>query len=191
MVSVHYPDEVIIRCSMFICGLLQLLAATSGHDAREKPLEASTTTDLFPWFRIPHFWWETHMVVNVGVIVNNKRQKVKLSLCLTKHHAMKAYWGRGGIASRIIDLGTRWRWVVSFTPRPLYPQGKLPWYPLDRRLDEPQNRSGHGGEEKNSQPPTGNRTLEPKSSSPAPSAIPTELSRLLNVNNNNEKNGSK
>jgi hypothetical protein len=34
---------------------------------------------------------------------------VKLSLCLTKHHAMKTYWGSGGIASRIIDLGTRWR----------------------------------------------------------------------------------
>jgi hypothetical protein len=25
--------------------------------------------------------------------------------------------------------------VVSFTPRPLYPQGKSPWYPLDKRLD--------------------------------------------------------
>jgi hypothetical protein len=28
--------------------------------------------------------------------------------------------------------------VVSFTPRPLYPQGKSPWYPLDRRLGGPQ-----------------------------------------------------
>jgi hypothetical protein len=27
--------------------------------------------------------------------------------------------------------------MVSFTPRPLYPQGKRPWYALDRRLDEP------------------------------------------------------
>jgi hypothetical protein len=34
--------------------------------------------------------------------------KVK-SLCLTKHHAMKAYWGSGDIAPRILDLGTRWR----------------------------------------------------------------------------------
>jgi hypothetical protein len=25
--------------------------------------------------------------------------------------------------------------VVSFTPRPLYPQGKSLWYPLDRKLD--------------------------------------------------------
>jgi hypothetical protein len=33
-----------------------------------------------------------------------------------------------------IDLGTRWKWVVSFTLRPLYPQRKSPWYPLDRRL---------------------------------------------------------
>jgi hypothetical protein len=37
--------------------------------------------------------------------------------------------------------------VVSFTPRPLYPQGKRPWYPLDRRLCGPQHRSEHCGEE--------------------------------------------
>jgi hypothetical protein len=27
-----------------------------------------------------------------------------------------------------------WRWLVSFTPLPLYPRGKSPRYPLDRRL---------------------------------------------------------
>jgi hypothetical protein len=41
--------------------------------------------------------------------------------------------------------------VVSFTPPPLYSQGKSPWDPLDRRLGGPQIRSGRGGEEKNSQ----------------------------------------
>jgi hypothetical protein len=45
--------------------------------------------------------------------------------------------------------------VVSFTLRPLYPQGKSSWYPLDRRLGGPQSRSGRGGEEKNSQSPQG------------------------------------
>jgi len=40
--------------------------------------------------------------------------------------------------------------MVSFTLPPLYPQGKSPHYPLDRRLGGPQSRSGHGGEEKNS-----------------------------------------
>jgi len=34
---------------------------------------------------------------------------------------MKAYWGSGGIASRILKLGPRW-WMVSFTPWPLYPR---------------------------------------------------------------------
>jgi hypothetical protein len=29
--------------------------------------------------------------------------------------------------------------VVSFTPRPLYPQEKSSWYPLDRRLGGLQN----------------------------------------------------
>jgi hypothetical protein len=46
----------------------------------------------------------------------------KLSLCLTKHHAMKTYWRNGGLAPRILDLGTRRRWVVTFTPRQHYPR---------------------------------------------------------------------
>jgi hypothetical protein len=46
----------------------------------------------------------TRVILYAGVKV-----KVKLSLCLTKHHAIKAYWGIGGIAPRILDLGTRWR----------------------------------------------------------------------------------
>jgi hypothetical protein len=37
-------------------------------------------------------------------------------------------------SSTILDLGTRWRWVVSFTSRSLYHRGNSPWYPLDRRL---------------------------------------------------------
>jgi hypothetical protein len=65
---------------------------------------------------------------------------------------MKAYCGSGGIDPRILDLGTRWRWVVNFTPRPLYPKGKSPWYPSDRRLGKPHSRSGRGGEEKISSP---------------------------------------
>jgi hypothetical protein len=42
--------------------------------------------------------------------------------------------GEWRLAPRILDLGTRWRWVVSFMPWPLYPQGKRPRYPLDGRL---------------------------------------------------------
>jgi hypothetical protein len=31
-----------------------------------------------------------------------KKVEVKLSLCLTKHHALKAYCGSGGIAPRVL-----------------------------------------------------------------------------------------
>jgi hypothetical protein len=34
--------------------------------------------------------------------VSNLKVKVKLSLCLTKHHATKAYWGSGDIAPLIL-----------------------------------------------------------------------------------------
>jgi hypothetical protein len=46
-------------------------------------------------------------------------------------------------------LITRWRWMASFTPLMLYPQGRSPRYPLDRRLGGPQSQSGHREEEKN------------------------------------------
>jgi hypothetical protein len=94
---------------------------------------------------------------------------------------MKAYWG-GGIAPRILDLGTIWRWVVSFTPRVLYPQGKSSWYPLDRRLGGPQTRSGRGGEEKNSQTLP---ALEPPIIQPVAQAYTTELSRLKAIGDDN------
>jgi len=32
---------------------------------------------------------------------------------------MMAYWENGGMAPRILNLCKRWRWVMSFTPRPL------------------------------------------------------------------------
>jgi hypothetical protein len=48
--------------------------------------------------------------------------KAKLSLCLVKHHTMKAYGGNGSIYPRILDLGTSSRWV----PQLLYPWGKSP-----------------------------------------------------------------
>jgi hypothetical protein len=59
---------------------------------------------------------------------------------------MKAYWRSGGIAPRILDLGTRFRWVVSFTPQSLYSPRKERRYPLDTSLGGTQSRSGWGGD---------------------------------------------
>jgi hypothetical protein len=38
-------------------------------------------------------------------------------MLLTEYQAMKVYGGSGRIAPRILDLGTRWRCVVSFMTR--------------------------------------------------------------------------
>jgi hypothetical protein len=77
-----------------------------------------------------------------------------------------------------LDLGSSWRQVFSLT-LPLYPRGKWPRYPMDRRLGGPQSRSARYGEGKILDP-TGARTPVPRSSNPELIAIPTALSRLCN-----------
>jgi hypothetical protein len=64
-----------------------------------------------------------------------------------------------------IGLGTRWRWVVTFTTRPPYPRGKNTRYPLDRRPGRPPNLSGRRREKKNLTF-TGIRTPTPRPSRP-------------------------
>jgi hypothetical protein len=64
-----------------------------------------------------------------------KRYEKKLTPCLINYsicHEDIVEWRYSSIS---LNLGTRWRWVVSFTPLPLYPQGKRPRYPLDSVLD--------------------------------------------------------
>jgi hypothetical protein len=66
--------------------------------------------------------------------------EIKLSLNFIKNKIMKTY---GGVEVQpwILILGITWRWVLSFTRRPLYPPGKSPRYPLDMRMDGPRSRS--------------------------------------------------
>jgi hypothetical protein len=78
-----------------------------------------------------------------------KKMWLKLSLCLSNQALRHEHvCGCGCIDPHFLYLGTSWRWVVSFTPPPLYPRGKCPRYLLDRRLGVPNNRSGRHGEEK-------------------------------------------
>jgi hypothetical protein len=65
-------------------------------------------------------------------------------------------------------------WVVSFTPRPLYPEGKSPQYPLDGN----QSRSGRGGQEKKSHH-CSCRELNPGHPARSTAPILAELSQLL------------
>jgi hypothetical protein len=91
------------------------------------------------------------MTIIIIIIIIIIMLKVKLSLHVTEHHAMKGEWRYSCTHSLISALDG----VVSFTPRPIYPQGKSPRCPLNRRLGGPQSRSGRSGEEKNYQPPPG------------------------------------
>jgi hypothetical protein len=60
------------------------------------------------------------------------------------YHA--TYWGSGSISPHIPSLGSRWKLVVSFTPRPPNSRGKRSRYLLDRRLCQSHVWSGRGGE---------------------------------------------
>jgi hypothetical protein len=72
--------------------------------------------------------------------------KIKLSLCLIKNHALKTHQGSWGITPRFLNYSIGWKWVVSFTPWPLY---------LPRKEALPHT---HGlGEKKKASAPGGNR----------------------------------
>jgi hypothetical protein len=62
-----------------------------------------------------------------------------------------APWRRMGewrYISTILDLGTRWRWVISFTLLPLYPLKSSNQCPFYTRFGGSQSRSGHCGIER-------------------------------------------
>jgi hypothetical protein len=58
--------------------------------------------------------------------------KVKVKGKVFPVHAMRVYRGSRGIAPTILNLGTRWRWVVNFTPRPLYSWERTP-VPIEQK----------------------------------------------------------
>jgi len=64
-----------------------------------------------------------------------------VSLSLNKHHTMKMHWD-GDIAPRIFNLGARWRWVVSLTPRRFILDTRLVgwWVGLGAGLDAVANK---------------------------------------------------
>jgi hypothetical protein len=101
------------------------------------------------------------------------KEKVKLSLCWTKHYVMKAY------GSTFSEVDTSLRWMVSLTPLPLNPLGRAPvthwiggWVG---------RRAGMNDMEKRILDPAATRTPPPQPPSPWPAAIPTALHILCKV----------
>jgi hypothetical protein len=81
----------------------------------------------------------------------------------------------GCIDPIFLDLGTSWRWVVSFVFRPLYTRGKSSRYSSARRLVGPRAAVDHFGKRKLCTLPE----RELRSLIQPDLTIPTALSRLL------------
>jgi hypothetical protein len=68
--------------------------------------------------------WATEKICILTLKVKVKKQSCPCALI--RHHAMRTYWGSICIASRILNLGTTRRWVVSFILRPPYTRVRAP-----------------------------------------------------------------
>jgi hypothetical protein len=77
------------------------------------------------------------------IIINIHKARI-IRYRYTKHQAIKTYWGSEGIAPCILNLGTIWRRVVSFTNRPVCRRGKNARYPLNRSLRGVAEQLKHG-----------------------------------------------
>jgi hypothetical protein len=131
-----------------------------------------------------HYWYQNILaalqndIATLNIIYHLLKLKatVKLSLCAINYALNHEGVRRSGcIDPHFLALGSSWRWVVSFTLRVLYPWGKSPRYPLDRRLGGPQSLSERG----ENFYPTGTRTPTPRSSNPQTVAVPTAPPRFL------------
>jgi hypothetical protein len=81
--------------------------------------------------------------------------------------------GEWRYSSIILDFGTRWDWMISILPWPLYPQGNTSRYPLGRKLSGLQSPIWTLWSRENFLAPAGNRNLALQSV-----ALPTELFRI-------------
>jgi hypothetical protein len=100
---------------------------------KDEELEAgSSVYSMSLWLRyVPLCFWRSKTTERTDKFTGKVVLELKRSttpgiciFCLIKHHNMKSFWGSGDTAPRTFNRGTRWKWVVRFTLRQLYPWGK-------------------------------------------------------------------
>jgi hypothetical protein len=85
---------------------------------------------LTPLFALNLISTHYHCVkFTAGIFINTRMELTRID---KSEEALwhEGVWGSGCIDPRFLELGISWRWVVSFTPRPLYPRGKNPRVPI-------------------------------------------------------------
>jgi hypothetical protein len=97
-----------------------------------------------------NFYLKPNTKHQVGCNFRNMVLKISL-LILIKSFPSPRYEGvqRHWSSPLIINLGTRWRWLISLLCRPLYPRGRatVKHQIPNTKLGESHNRFGHFGEE--------------------------------------------
>lgn len=85
--------------------------------------------------------------------VNIQQGRLQCGHVNNKHKIVSVWpediWGSRCIAPLVPNFRARWKWIVSFTSRPLYYRGNNPCYRLNRRLNVSKRLSGRLGEEIN------------------------------------------
>jgi hypothetical protein len=64
------------------------------------------------------------------------KMQCTVALCVIKQQPMKTYAGED-VRFRSRTLDTKWRWVVCFTPGPIYPESKLTTFTPKHRIELP------------------------------------------------------
>jgi len=91
--------------------------------------------------------------------------KVKVKVEVKVKQLLFTLWrhieGSGVTTQVIINFGTRFEWVVRFTPRPFYSRMRAPYCPLKTRLGAHQSRSEYRREGWTAPPPFQSRSRCP------------------------------
>jgi hypothetical protein len=80
----------------------------------------------------------SYVLRNYTILIKCKKGKA------FRAHGMKAYRENRSIAPLILNLSSRWRWMVNFTPCHFRRES---WDPLNNRLGAPQRLYGPSGED--------------------------------------------
>jgi hypothetical protein len=91
---------------------------------------------------------DPRFIQNTDISLQHVKVKVKLSLCLTKYHAMKRHGEMEVQLHAFLTLAPdEGEWPAS-RPCRFLPGIKAPWYPFVKKLGGPQSRSGCGGKKR-------------------------------------------
>jgi len=127
---VHVYNVIILCVKTFILPRSKWISCMVDGKTPERAWNSKINFVLSP------IWWKWTYIL---LLLWSRFIRVRAKLCR----------GSGSVAPLVRNLGTSWRWVISFTLQPLYFQAKHPPFSLNRRIAGPQGQPGRCGEEKN------------------------------------------